>query len=147
MGTWESFETFKTSEFDYRGQNTWPWGILYIIRKLSKCRCRKWPHMNHLDIYNTSYGKKKGRESNWQFDPQPLKVRNRPEPGVCKWSATQCWKALKESYKFALDLIPIGGLSKKLWIHKVPGVQTGTVLGLFLGSLGTKSHLDVGAVK
>jgi hypothetical protein len=22
MGTWESFETFKTSEFDYRGQNT-----------------------------------------------------------------------------------------------------------------------------
>jgi hypothetical protein len=25
MGTWESFETFKTSEFDYRGQNTWPW--------------------------------------------------------------------------------------------------------------------------
>jgi hypothetical protein len=24
--------------------------------------------MTHLDICNTSYGKKKGRESNWQFD-------------------------------------------------------------------------------
>jgi len=28
-----------------------------------------------------------------------------------------------------------------------PGSQTGTILGLLLGSLGTKSHLDVGAVK
>jgi hypothetical protein len=25
MGTWESSGTFKTSEFDYRGQNTSPW--------------------------------------------------------------------------------------------------------------------------
>jgi hypothetical protein len=64
--------------------------------------------------HNTSYGKKKGQESNWQFDSQPLKVRNRPNPGVCKWSATHPWKALEESYKFALNLIPIGGLSKEL---------------------------------
>ncbi len=27
------------------------------------------------------------------------------------------------------------------------GIQTGIVSGLFLGSLGTKSHLDVGAVE
>jgi len=39
-------------------------------------------HMNHLDICSTSYGKKKGRESNWQFDSRPLKVGNRPDPGV-----------------------------------------------------------------
>ncbi len=57
------------------------------------------------------------------------------------------WKALNESYKFASDLIPIQGLSKELWTHKVPGVQTGTVLGLLLGSLGTKSHSDVGAME
>jgi len=31
--------------------------------KLLKCRCWKWPHMSHLDIYSISYGKKKGRES------------------------------------------------------------------------------------
>jgi len=150
MGTWETWEssgTLKTLEFDFRGQNTLPWGVLYIIGKLSKCRCWKWPRMSHLDIYNTSYGKKKGWESNWQSDSRPLKVGNRPDPGVCRWSATHCWKALKESYKFALDLIPIGGLSKELWNHKVPGVQTRTILGLLLGSLGTKSHSDVGATE
>jgi hypothetical protein len=64
MGTWESTRTPETSEFDCRGQNTLPWGALYIIGKLLKRRCRKWAHMNHLKICNTSHGKKKGRESN-----------------------------------------------------------------------------------
>jgi hypothetical protein len=139
--------TPKTSELDYRGQNTSPWGVLHIIEKLSKCKCRKWPRMNHLDIWSTSYDKKKGRESNCQFDSRPLKVKNRPDPGVCRWSATHRWKALKESYKFSLDLIPIRGLGKELWTHKVPGVQTGTVSGLLLGNPGIKSHSNVGAVE
>jgi hypothetical protein len=130
MGTWESSETPKTSEFDYRGQNTSHWNVFYIIGKLSKFKCRKWPHMSHLDICNTSYGKKKGRESNWRFDSRPLKVKNRPDPGVCRWSATHRWKALKESYKFPSDLIPIGGLKKELWARKVPRVQIGTILRL-----------------
>ncbi len=64
MGTWESSGTPETSEFNCRGQKTLPWGVLYIIEKLSKCRCRKWARMGHLDICSTSYGKKKGRESN-----------------------------------------------------------------------------------
>jgi hypothetical protein len=85
---------------------------------LLKCKCRKWPYMSHLDICSTSYGKKKGRK----FNSQPLKVKNRLNPGVCRWSAKHRWKALNESYKFALDLIPIRSLSKKLWIHKVSGV-------------------------
>jgi len=76
-----------------------------------------------------------------------LKVGNRPDPSVCRWSAIHCWKALNESYKFALDLISIRGLSKELWTHKVPEVQTETVSGLLLGSPGTKSHSDVGAAK
>jgi hypothetical protein len=66
---------------------------------------------------------------------------------VYRWSATCCWKALNKSYKFALDLIPIRGLSKELCLCKVVRVQTGIVSGLLLGSPGTKSHLDVGAVK
>ncbi len=70
--------------------------------------------MSHLDIYITSYGKKKGRESNWQFDSRSLKVENRPDPDVCKGCATHCWKTLDERTKFALDLISIGGLSKEL---------------------------------
>jgi hypothetical protein len=67
-----------------------------------------------LDIYSINYGQKKGQESNWQFDFRPLKVRNQPDPGVCKWSATHYWKALKESYKFTLDIVSIGGQGEKL---------------------------------
>jgi hypothetical protein len=63
---------------------------------------------------------------------------------VCRWGTTHCWKTLKESYKFASDLIPIGGLSEELWARKVLGVQTKTVSRLLLGTPGTKSHLDVG---
>ncbi len=59
VGTWESSGTPKTLEFNGRGQNTLHWGILYIIGKLLKCRCRKRPCMTHLDIYSTSYGKKR----------------------------------------------------------------------------------------
>jgi hypothetical protein len=70
--------------------------------------------MSHLDIYNISYGKKKGQESNWQFDSQPRKVRNRPDSDACKESAIHRWKALDESYNFALDLVPIGALRKEL---------------------------------
>jgi hypothetical protein len=107
----------------------------------------KWPRMSHSVIYITSYGQKKGRESNWQFDSRPQKVGNWPDPGVCRWSATHRWKDLEESYKIALNLIPIWGLSRELWAPKVPGVQTGTISGLLLGSPGNKSHSDVGATE
>jgi hypothetical protein len=65
-------------------------------------------------ICNTSYGKKKNQESNWQFDFRPQKVENRPNPCVYKWHPTCLWKALNESYNFALDLILIGGLGVEL---------------------------------
>jgi hypothetical protein len=41
LGTWESTGTVETLKFNCRGQNTLPWGVLYIIGKLSKCRCQK----------------------------------------------------------------------------------------------------------
>ncbi len=110
-----------------------------------KCKCRKWPRMSHLDICNTSYGRKKGRESNWQFDSRPPKVKNRPNPGVCKQSVTHRWNFFEESYKIISDLIPIRGLGWELQAPKVPGVQTGTVSRLYFGNLGKKSHLDAGA--
>jgi hypothetical protein len=68
MGTWEFVGTPKILEFDFRGQNTLHWTVLCIIEKLLKRRCRKWAYTSHLNIYNTSYDKKKGRESNSQFD-------------------------------------------------------------------------------
>jgi len=146
-GNLESFGAPEISELNCRGQNTLPWGVLHTVWKVLKSRCRKWPRMSHLDICNTSYGRKKGRESNWQFDSRPLKVGNRPDPGLFRWSATHRWKALEESYKFALDFIPIRGLNRELWAPKVLGVQFGTVLGFLLGSPGTKSHSDAGATK
>jgi hypothetical protein len=141
-GTWESSGTAKNSELDYRGQNTLPWGALYTVRKVLKCRCPKWPRMSHLDICSTSYGRKKGRKSNWQFDSQPLKVGNRPDPSAWRQNATHHWKALKENYTFFLDLILIGGLSKELWVAKVPGVHTNAVSGQF-----RDSHLGVSGQK
>jgi hypothetical protein len=67
----ESQWTPKTLESNFRGQNFMAYGILYIIAKLLECRCLKWARIAHLDIWNTSYGQKKGRESNYQFDSQP----------------------------------------------------------------------------
>jgi hypothetical protein len=136
MGIWESSGTPENSEFDYRGQKTLPWGDLYTIGKVLKCRCQKWARMSHSNICSTSNGWKKG----------PLKVENWPNPSVWRWSATHRSKALKARYKFASDLIPIRGLTKELWMPKVLRVQTGTVLGLLLGSPGKKCHLNVGAI-
>jgi len=106
-GKMESFETPENSDLDLRGQNSSHWKVLCINEKVLKCRCPKWPRIGHLDICSPSYGQKKGRESNCQFDFQPLKVRNRPLPDVASRSATRSWKALKESYNFGLDLVPI----------------------------------------
>jgi len=88
--------------------------FLYNIGKVLKCRCPKWPCMSHLDICSTSCGRKKGRESNWQFDSRPLNVGNRPDSSACRSNATHRWKDLKESYNFGSHLIPI-----RIWGEKL----------------------------
>jgi len=80
VGDLESFGTPECLEFDRKAQNTSHWGVLSVIGKVLKRRYRKWPRIDHLDICSPSYGKKKGRESNWQFDSRPLKVKNRLLP-------------------------------------------------------------------
>jgi hypothetical protein len=139
-GKLESSGTPENSELDCKGQTSLHLSVLGIIGKVLKCRCPKWPCMNHLDICNSSYGQKKGRESNWQ-------VGNRPLPDVCWQSVTWRWKALEESYNFGLDLVPIGGWGEKLCSSKVPGLQPGTISGLLLGSPGKKIHLDVASAE
>jgi hypothetical protein len=114
------------------------WGVLYIIGKLLKRRCLKWACITHLNIWNTSYGQKKGRTE---------KVGNRPDLLVYRQRATYRWKAFDKGYNFALDRISIQGLFAKLWGSKVTGVPTWAISGLPLGSPGTKSHLDVGPVE
>jgi hypothetical protein len=119
----------------------------YIIGKILKCRCLKWARMTHLDIENTSYGQKKGQESNWQFDFRPLKVRNQPDFFAWRWHATYHWKDLDKGYNISLDFISIRGLHTKLWGPKVAGVPTLASSRLPFGSPGTKCHLDVGLVE
>jgi hypothetical protein len=102
--------------------------------------------MTHLGTWNKSYGQKKGRESNCQFDSRPLKVRNRPNFIACRWRATYLWKALDKGYNFALDLISIKGLHTKLWVSKVVGVPILGISKLPFGSPETKWHLGAGPV-
>jgi len=143
----ESRWTPKCSESDCKGQNLMAWRVIYIIGKLLKRKCLKWARITHLDIWNISYGQKKGRESNWQFDSRPLKVKNRPDFFVCKWRVRYHWKDFNKGYNFALDLILIEVLHTNLWGSKVAGVPTLAISGLPLGSPETKSHLDVGLVE
>jgi len=125
VGGLESARTPECLELDSKAQNTSHWGVLSFIEKFLKRRYRKWPRIGHSDICSPSYGQKKGRESNWQFDSRPLKVRNRPLPDVRIESATWSWKALDESCNFDLGLIPIRVCGEELWLFKVPGVQPG----------------------
>jgi hypothetical protein len=118
----ESSGTPECSELGNKGQNTSHWGVLGVVGKVLKCKDRKWPCIGNLDICSPSYGQKKGRESNWQFDSRPLKVENRHLPDVRFGSAIWCWKDRDEGYNFGSDLIAIQLYSRELWWFKVPEV-------------------------
>jgi hypothetical protein len=121
----ESSRTPKCLELDNKAQNTLHWGVFGLIGKILKRRYRKWPRISHLDICRPSYGQKKGRESNWQFDSRPLKARNRYLPNLWIKSAIRSWKDDDEGYKFSLDLVAIRLRSRELWAPKVPGLHLG----------------------
>ncbi len=109
-----------------------------------KRRYGKWPRICHFDICSPSYGQKKGRESNWQFDSRPLKVENRPVPNVRSGSATWRWKALFKGYNFGSDLVPNprwgGGAMKS----QSPGTPTGTISGQLWDSIsGVSGKSDI----
>jgi len=86
--------------------------FFYTNGKFLRHKCLNWARMIHLSTYNTSYGRKKGRESKCQFDSWPLKVRYRPELCACRWHATYFWRDLDEGYNFASNFTSIGGLHK-----------------------------------
>jgi hypothetical protein len=81
------------------------------------------------------------------LDSRKLRVQLQGSKHLALKFSLYCWKGLEESYKFASDLISIGGLNKELWTSKFPGVQIGTLSGLLLGSPGKKCHLGVGAAE
>jgi hypothetical protein len=111
--------------FDSKAQNTSHWCVLGVIGKVSKRRYRKCPSICHLDICSPSYGQKKGRESNWQFDSRLLKVGNRPLSNLRIESARCRWKDLNEGYNFGSELVAIKLCSRELWAPKVSGLQSG----------------------
>jgi hypothetical protein len=154
VGDLESSGTPECLEFNSNAQNYSHWGVLGFIGKFLKRRYRKWPRIGHLDICRPSYGQKKGRESNWQFDSRPLKVRNRPLPDIRFESATRRWKYLDEGYNFGSDLVAIRLCSWELWAPKVLGLQLGQfrdnfeiISRLQLGSPRKKNHLDVASAE
>jgi hypothetical protein len=125
VGDLESSGTPECLEFDSKAQNISHWGVLGVIGKVLKRRYRKWPCIGHLDTCSPSYGQKKGRESNWQFDSRPLKVGNRLLPDLRIESAIRRSKDLDEGYKFGLDLVAIRLRNRELWAPKVPGLHPG----------------------
>ncbi len=139
VGSWSLKRIPKSSKHNYRGQNPFPWRVSYIIGKLLKCKCLKWAHIAHLDIWNTSYGQKKGQESNWQFDSWPLKVRNWPNSLACRQRVTYHWKSLDKGYNFSLDLIVIGGLYNKLCASELRKSQLWEFRDSYLRVLGQKA--------
>jgi hypothetical protein len=125
VGGWESSGTPEGLELDSKGKNTSHWGVLDVIGKILKRRYRKCPRIGNSNICSPSYGQKKGRESNWQFNSRPLKVGNRPLPDVRFECATRRWKDLDEGYNFGLDLVMIQLCSRELWRFKVSRVPSG----------------------
>ncbi len=99
--------------------------FLVSLEKVLKRKYRKCPRIGNSDICSPSYGQKKGRESNWQFDSRPLKVGNRCLLDVRSERATWHWKDLDEGYNFGSDLVTIQVRSRELWRFKVPGVPPG----------------------
>jgi hypothetical protein len=53
-GKLESPGTPENSELNFRGQISSHSSVLYVIEKVLKCRCLKWPRMSHLDICSPS---------------------------------------------------------------------------------------------
>jgi len=119
----ESSGTPECLELDSKGKNTSHWGVIGVIGKVLKRRYRKWPRIGHSDICRPSYGQKKGRESNWQFDSRPLKVGNRYLADLRFGSVIRRWKDLDEGYNFGSDLVAIRGQGEELRPLKVPRVQ------------------------
>jgi hypothetical protein len=109
-------------------------------------RCLKWAHMTHLNISNTCYGQKKGRESNWQIDSRPRIVKNHPGFFLGRWCVTYHWKDLDDNYNFSLHFISIEDLPTKLWAPKVVRVLVVGILKLPLRSSRTKWHLGASHV-
>jgi hypothetical protein len=140
----ESFGTPENSKFKLKGQNTLHWGVLGVIGKVLKCRCLNWPLIGHLDICSPSYGRKKGRESVWLATIKSRESTSSQRPmTVCDMVLENSRGELQHWFR---------PRSNRTWQSGDMSSQSsetpiGTILGLQLGSLGKKSHLDVASAE
>jgi hypothetical protein len=125
LGIWSPPGLLNVQSSTARGKTPLIRGVLGVVGKVLKRRYRKCPRIGNSDICSPSYGQKKGRESNSQFDSRPLKVGNRCLPDIIIGSAIRRWKDLDEGYNFGLDLVAIQLGSRELRRFKVPGVPPG----------------------
>jgi hypothetical protein len=139
FGNW----TLECLQSNCRGQNPLNWGVPYIIEKLLECKCLKWVAWPIWILKTQVMAKRRGRESNWEFDSRPLKVENCPDFLACRWRATYRWNFFDKGSNFVSDLILIEGLYTKSWASKVAGILILGISWLQLGSLGTKWQLGV----
>jgi len=135
----EFWWTPETSESDLRGQNLMAYGVFYNIGKLLERRCQKGLAL-FIWTYETQVMAKRRADS--QIGNE--KVKNRPDLLSYRQRATYRWKALDESYNFALDCTLIRGLLAKLWGSKFAGVPIGAISGLPCGSLGREKPFGCG---
>ncbi len=143
VGDLESSGTPRNSKLECRGQNTSHWSVFGIIEKVLKFKCPKWPRMSHLDICSPSYGQKKGRESNWQFDSRPLKSRINPIP-MCVGRVQHGVEKLSRRATILLQTSSQSEVGARS--YDVPKSRE-SKLEQFLDFTGTKSHLGVGVVE
>jgi hypothetical protein len=131
VGDLESFGTPECLEFNSKAQNYSHWGVLGVIKKVLKCKYRKWPRIGHLEICSPSYGQKKGRESNW------LPTTKRRESTSSRHPIWECNTSLKRSRRgLQLWFIPRRDptLQSGVMSSQSPETLAGTVSGQFRDS-------------
>ncbi len=146
--TWKSWDlessgTPECSELENKGKNTSHWGVLGVVGKVLKRKYRKCPRIGNLDICSSSYGQKKGRESNWQFDSRPLKVENRWCPiRECNMPLERSQRGVQFWFRPRCDPI----LQSGVMAVQSSGSPAGTNSGLHCGSPENLCHLDAPSV-
>ncbi len=122
VGTWSPLGLLKTQSLIV-GVKTPFIELFFILFERLKFRCQTWPRMSHLGICNTSYGRKKGQESDCQFDSQPLKSQ---ESTRSRYVQVDCNTPLE---------ISLGELQVCFRLHPNPRFELGVMTSQSFGSL------------
>jgi hypothetical protein len=148
--TWKSWDlessgTPECSGLNSKGQNTSHWSVLSVIEKVLKRKYWKCPRIGNSDICSPSYGQKKGRESNWQFDSTTKSRESIPSwhpIWVCDMALEISQRGLQLWFKPHRDPT----LQSGVMVIQSSGSPAGTISGLHFGSPGNLCHLDAPSV-